>query len=262
VVDDAAQGFGGTFADRPCGGHGDFGITSFSKGKGLSTFEGGALLSSDLEFIDRAGRLLREENQRPYSAVSMAFRSAGFAVFQRPRLYALVHWLPMLELGRSVFDPGFGVGVLTGFQAALGLEALAGSSAVVDARRCRAERYRQLLGRMAGLTLPRPQPEAEPAWTRFPLLIGDQARRSAILTRLTRAGLGASASYPEALSSLQELRPYLADCSPGGCPGATRLARTIVTLPTHPSVRPEDQERIRDIISRALDGFVPGNEGA
>jgi dTDP-4-amino-4,6-dideoxygalactose transaminase len=248
VVDDAAQSFGGEIDGRPCGGHGDFGVTSFSKGKGLSTFEGGAILSSNAGLLDKVATLLAEETERPYGAMAMIVRSAGYAAFQRPRLYGLVHRISMLELGRSVFDPTFGIGTFTEFQAALGLEALARSTNVVNARRNRAAGYQALLEDVPGLKMPRVHHRAKPAWTRFPLLLDDPDRRQALLAKLTEQGLGASASYPEALGSLHELQPYFSDSSSGCYPGAQRIARTIITLPTHSAVLAAEQERIRDIL--------------
>lgn len=259
VVDDAAQCFGGKTSGQVCGSGGDFGITSFSKGKGLSTFEGGALLSSNAEILDRAGTLLARETVRPYSPASVALGSAGFAVFQRPRLYSLVHRIPMLGLGRSVFDPGFGMGPLGRFQAVLGIEALARADEMIEARRIRADRYRRTLEGIPGLRLPGVHASAVPAWTRFPVLLQDETRRPVLLARLAEKGLGASASYPQALSCLPELVPHLAD-GVACCPGAERVARAILTLPTHPAVRPEDQERIAEVFGNTT--VLPPRGGA
>ena len=252
VVDDAAQCFGGEISGRPCGSQGDFGITSFSKGKGLSTFEGGALLSSKAEIVERARGLLASERSRPYGSASVALLSAGFALFQRPRLYGLVHRIPMLGIGRSTFDPGFGAGPLTRFQGVLGVEALARADEMILARRVRADRYRRALDGVAGIELPRLHAEAVAAWTRFPVMIDNEVKRTAILARLAETGLGASASYPQALTQLAALAPHLAD-RVAACPGAERVARGIVTLPTHPAVRPEDQTRIGEILAAGTD---------
>jgi dTDP-4-amino-4,6-dideoxygalactose transaminase len=247
VVDDAAQGFGGSIAGAVCGSQGDFGITSFSKGKGLSTFEGGALLSSDRDLLERAQQEFATERERPYGTASMAVRSMGFAVFQRPRLYGLVHRIPLLGLGRSVFDPGFAIGPLTAFQGGLGLEALRRADDVIAARRARAARYKAALEHVPAMHLPQAHPEAVPAWTRFPVLIGDAARRRDRLAQLAATGLGASASYPAALSQLKELWPHLTRRD--RCPGAEHIAAAIVTLPTHPAVTTGDQARIAGILA-------------
>jgi hypothetical protein len=52
------------------------------------------------------------------------------------------------------------------------------------------------------------------------------------VTALDRAGIGATTSYPLSLADVPEViaRVPVADRD---CPGARRIARTIVTLPTH-----------------------------
>ena len=84
-------------------------------------------------------------------------------------------------------------------------------------------------------------PDAVPGYLRLPVLLphgidGFHSVRRAKALGLTRG-------YPISLTELEPLGPFQAD-PPIPCPGAERLVRGLVTLPTHSLVRGEDRERI------------------
>jgi len=247
VVDDAAQCFGAALDGRACGSLGHCGITSFGRGKSLSTYEGGALFTKDAALAQRARSFLPRGSPGPAVRFGLALKSLGYSVFQHPRLYAWIVRLPGLGLGRTVFDPAFELRGITLLQAALGSDALERFDDVAQARNQRAARYLRDLAGSSDLRLPRVADGAQPVWTRFPLLVPDRARRAAILDASSSEGLGVSASYPAALSSLEALRPHLAEDNVA-CPGAEWIAQAVITLPTHPAVRPEHQDRILHLL--------------
>ena len=250
VIDDAAQCFGAAADGRPCGSEGDFGVSSFGRGKGLSTYEGGALVSSDPDGIRSARAMLAAEPAGRVGSVSVALKAAGYSIFQRPRMYGLLRGIPSLKLGASVFDPGFEVAPMGRFQAALGLEALAIVDRVIAAQRQRAAFYLTRLPAITGLSTPRVAEASHPAWLRFPVLGADRGMRDRLFASTSTAGLGVSVSYPRALTQLPQLASELAD-GPMSCPGAEKVAGTILTLPTHAAVRVEDQERILELAAAA-----------
>src|SRR5690348_2222009 len=64
VVEDAAQCFAATYADRPLGGFGDLGCLSFHETKNIVSGEGGALIVNNPEFIDRANYIREKGTNR------------------------------------------------------------------------------------------------------------------------------------------------------------------------------------------------------
>ena len=60
VVEDAAQGFGSYYNDKPLGTIGDFGCFSFHETKNYSMGEGGAILFDNDEYLEKA-EILREK---------------------------------------------------------------------------------------------------------------------------------------------------------------------------------------------------------
>jgi dTDP-4-amino-4,6-dideoxygalactose transaminase len=54
VIEDAAEALGSRYKDKPLGGFGDFGILSFNGNKIITTSGGGALLSDNGDWIEKA----------------------------------------------------------------------------------------------------------------------------------------------------------------------------------------------------------------
>jgi dTDP-4-amino-4,6-dideoxygalactose transaminase len=54
VIEDAAEALGSNIHGKPCGSFGEFGVLSFNGNKIITTSGGGALLSNNIEMIERA----------------------------------------------------------------------------------------------------------------------------------------------------------------------------------------------------------------
>lgn len=67
IIEDAAESLGSKYFDKPCGSFGNFGVLSFNGNKIITTSGGGALLSNDLELIDKAKFLATQaRDNAPY----------------------------------------------------------------------------------------------------------------------------------------------------------------------------------------------------
>lgn len=95
VVDDAAQALGATNGGKPVGTGGHWGILSFGNGKVCTGTGGGALLSADPSFLDRADRM-PHVRPRPLDA---AARALSTLVWRRWRRWTL----PVLVAGNRLF---------------------------------------------------------------------------------------------------------------------------------------------------------------
>lgn len=54
IIEDAAESLGSKYFDKPCGSFGNFGVLSFNGNKIITTSGGGALLSNNIELIEKA----------------------------------------------------------------------------------------------------------------------------------------------------------------------------------------------------------------
>ena len=67
IIEDAAESLGSKYFDKPCGSFGNFGVLSFNGNKIITTSVGGALLSNDIELIEKAKFLATQaRDDAPY----------------------------------------------------------------------------------------------------------------------------------------------------------------------------------------------------
>jgi hypothetical protein len=165
----------------------------------------------------------------------------------RPGLYGVPARIPALGLGETHYrEPRVPVGI-SAFSAAL---AVATAESSEREREVRAEVAQALteaierLGMGEDVTLIRPVQGARPGYLRLPVLLR-HARR---LPKARARALGIAWGYPRPLPELGPIA-RLRTGGFGAYPGARRLARELVTLPTHRFITPTARDRIVDLIA-------------
>ena len=240
VVDDAAQALAGEAPDGRAGARGDVGLLSFGRGKPLSGLGGGALTWP------------RQPIACPAPATPGPARRAAqlrallYDVALRPGVFRWLAALPGLHIGETLFDPNFRRGPIDGASLVLAAARLPHVETLGAQRAARAEELAAALRartRFLPLTAPAGTRAVHP---RLAVLAPDAATRVDALTRLARAGLGASAFYPSALGDLRALRPHL--CGPAQQPGAADFAARVFTLPTHAGASEAVREKIAELL--------------
>jgi hypothetical protein len=104
LIDDAAQSLGARVDGRSSGTFGDAGIFSFDKGKNITSFQGGVIITNSDEI---AAALDREFSLLPKSTliytVSNAAKLLAYALLLHPKRYWITQHLPFLGLGRTEY---------------------------------------------------------------------------------------------------------------------------------------------------------------
>ena len=240
LLDDAAQCMGGRADGRFAGTFGDAGLFSLDKGKNITTIEGGIIVTRYDEMADA----LREETAKlPASVLSRniatSLKLILYSVFLKPRLYWIPNRLPFLGLGSTVYSEEYAVEKYQGFLSGLGLKLLGRLREINQVRINNAEFLMKGLEGAPGLAIPSSCASSSPVFLRFPVRILDEERRNRCIGELNRLGISASSSYPGAVNDIPEVRAHLRD-EETHLPGGRTLAKQIITLPTHPYVRPND----------------------
>ena len=250
VLDDAAQCLGGRVEGRFAGTFGDAGIFSLDKGKNITTIEGGIIVTR----FDEVADALREETARlPVSDLSKNITTflkiILYSVFLKPGLYWIPNRLPFLGLGSTIYTEEYAVEKYQDFLAGLGIRLLDRLREINQIRIGNAEFLRKELEGTHCLALTTLCENASPVYLRFPIRIPDGGRRMRCIAEMNRAGISASPSYPGAVNDIPEIRRGLRS-DEASLPDGRTLAREIVTLPTHPYVRPDDLVTMIDILRR------------
>jgi perosamine synthetase len=251
VVDDAAQCLGASIGGRPSGTWGDVGLYSFDKGKNVTSIDGGVLVTDSepiAEAIAQQTCGLRECTAGESAAHLV--KLVVYAALLHPRRYWLPNSLPFLGLGTTAYRTDYPLARYDEWMAPLGHRLFARLDAITAQRRANAERYGKLLPWGPKLQAIAPRQGVEPAYLRYPVLIHPEYR-DAVLEALRENGIGATASYPTAVSDVPQLQSVLPD-EDREAGGGRDVARRILTLPTHGYVTEQDQSRIADLVASVL----------
>ena len=236
LIEDAAQGAGGTYRGRPLGASGSLGVLSFGRGKGMTGGRGGVLLANDgagTAVLNQLAATLLPGRR----GMSELLALMGQWLLGRPGLYGVPASLPYLRLGETVYHPPHAAcGASNVCRGVLDVTCRL-DAAEIAARRRNAMRLIEAVSRSDSLAAPTPVDGAVPGYLRFPLLEDGGARRAC---RLPPArALGIVAGYPRALVDLAGFRTRILNLD-REFPGARSLAGRLVTLPTHSRLTESD----------------------
>ena len=211
VLEDAAQGFGGTFNGRRAGTLAEIGCTSFFPAKPLGCYgDGGALFTSD----DSLASLFR----------SIRVHGQGIDRYENVRLGL--------------------TGRLDAMQAAVLIPKLSVFPDELNARQRVASAYEKMIS-SSGLELITPKvPEGYfSAWAQYSVLAPDQIARRRILDQLKVAGVPTMIYYSKPLH-LQKALSNLG-YKKGDFPVSEEVSQRIFSLPMHPYL---DEKTIYSIV--------------
>jgi dTDP-4-amino-4,6-dideoxygalactose transaminase len=235
LIEDAAQHAGGGVQGQQAGSLADWGILSFGRGKGINAGGGGALIVSD--------RVLGTPARRELSMI-LSIRPRGGAellkafaaqVLTSPQLYSGVRRLPWLRIGETQYSSLRRITSASAATSAMLPDALRAEPEAMAARRNRAAWYRSQLADLPSVHFTLLNGDEQDGSLRYPIrwqgarapiLSGDLLEQSGL------AALGVVRSYPRTLLEYGELRQSIIN-GKDVFPGASELAKSLITLPTH-----------------------------
>jgi len=227
VVEDAAHAIGTEYKGKRLGSFGDIQVFSFHPNKNMTTGEGGCVVTQDEELARKVGLLRfhgidRESWNR--------FSKAGSQHYE-------------------IVLPGYKYNMMD-LQAALGLHQITELDGFIARRTELAERYQEVLGDWAQLTLPKaPEFGHRHAWHLYTPLINEAAAgmdRDEFMQKMKDRNIGTGLHYRAA-----HLYPYYRDqfgFKQGDFPYAESAGDRIVSLPLFPSMTDADHDRVLDVM--------------
>jgi dTDP-4-amino-4,6-dideoxygalactose transaminase len=211
VIADSAQGFGGSYHGRITGSIADITTTSFFPAKPLGCYgDGGALFTDD----QRLAGLLD----------SYRFHGKGSHKYSNERIGM-----------NSRLDT---------LQAAILVEKLVVYPDEIEKRQAVAQRYTSALSNRHETPY---MPEGLiSVWAQYTLKIRSSGERDALQARAKAAGIPTVVYYPVPLHRQNAYKAFPAD--PSGLGVSEDLAGRVVSLPMHPYLQPDVQQRIIDAV--------------
>jgi perosamine synthetase len=239
VIEDAAQGLGGMSEDARLGTIGDVGFFSLGRGKNV-TCGGGGVIVTNAETVGRAIDSIVKtlpKNGAAHAAKAWLMLLV-LSVFMSPRLYWFPAGLPFLRLGETIFPETFAIRRLSNLEKRI-LRGWRSRLARLDETRRRHSRFYAGVAHGASY-------DPTVAYLRFPVRISRNARTRLLGDDGRR--LGITGMYPTSIARIPQLSGRL---EPTEFPEADALAATLVTLPTHPLVTPQDRDAIAALLNQA-----------
>lgn len=224
LIDDCAQGWGGTIDGRMTGTFGDITTTSFFPAKPLGCYgDGGAIFTDD----DAMAALL--DSLRVHGKGTEKYDNARVGTNSR----------------------------LDTLQAAILLEKLAIYAEELDARDAVAARYTAALHNR--FRTPHVPGGYRSIWAQYTLCAGSEGERAEAMDRLKRAGIPSVIYYPRPLHTQSAYTDFPRD--PEGLALSEDLARRVFSLPMHPYLTDAAMNRVVAALSGA-DAPVDLSDGA
>jgi len=244
LIDDAAQALGASYNDRPAGSFGSAGFYSLDRGKNLSTYAGGVLVS-DNDRIAKEITSFYDSLKTPSVVfeISLLVKMFLYGLLLRPRLYWFPSALPFLRLGETVYDDSFKMEKLSRLQIAAGAVLFSRFDKFNAIRRENSRRLAGPLTKDGRYSIPGFATENCPAYLRLPVLAENKSAREKMIQMLGQKGITASTMYPDIVSSIPDIKEHLA-IHENDFPGALQVVEKLLTLPTHYYLRKRDIETI------------------
>lgn len=220
IIEDAAQSFGARYRGRPAGSLGRIATTSFFPSKPLGCYgDGGACFTDD----DHLAMLLRS-----IRAHGQAQRYYHVRVGVNARLDTLQAAILLAKL--EVFDDEIAL------------------------RDAAAQRYHALIAEAAldrhGIVIPLISEGQNSVWAQYTIRT---PRRAEVMKKMAEAGVPTTIHYPRALHQ-QEVFAETASV-PASVPHSERAADEVLSLPMHPYLVAEDQQRVVNALLSAVESL-------
>lgn len=220
-------------------------LAELAQAEGLSLIEDAAQSLGAQYQGRRAGALAPLAATSFYPAKPLgAYGEAGMVFSVEAELDAVMRSLSRHGMGQQAYEHRR-VGLnarLDTLQAAVLLAKLDIFAEELALRQEVAGRYTQMLAGLEAVRTPTVPEGCTPAWAQYSLLAADPGARQGLRDRLAAAGVPTAVHYPKPLHLQEAYAPL--GYVPGDFPVAEYTSERIFSLPMHPYLKAQDQERI------------------
>lgn len=257
IIEDCAQSLGARYKNKKVGTLGDFSFFSLCRGKGLTIYEGGVIVTKEAKFTAVIEETIqRLANKDPISESLKILELFGYWLFYRPQLFWLVFRIPQIfwtwrkqpvKAASEHYTIDFPLHKVSSLRRKIGHLTFARLEEEIHKQRQKVADYLQLLGDVPGITLITKPGESHSNYPYITLLFDDPSRRNRAIEALRNAGLGISQIYLTAITDYDYLKDII-QCQ--DAPNARYLAERHITLPTSTFLRKADLDRIAERIKK------------
>lgn len=259
IVEDCAQSMGAEYKGKKVGLLGSFGFFSLGRGKGMTTYSGGIIITNEEKYPQLISTELDSLSQRnSISNFLDIVKLLGYIVFFHPRLFFYVKWVSELywrirnlplHAENEYHRIDFKVKTLSGFQRGVGCSLLKRLDDSIEGRRRKGKYLTDCLEGVNGVRVLKEVSGSKSTYLLLPIIFEDPKKCEKVFRALKQKGLGASKLYTGSINQYE----YLNKIIPGGnFPNAESIAKRTLTLPTHSYVTQSDMDKMINVIEKII----------
>lgn len=251
TVEDCAQSLGAVYRGRKAGTLGDFSFFSLARGKGLTIYEGGVILTNKNEYVASLDQKIKQLVKNNFFLEVLRFLELiGYWIFYRPRFFWFVFILPQifwnlqglpLKACLEYYTADFPVHRVSAIRKLIGHFGFKRLEAEIEKQRQKANYYTEALKNMPGLKIINESPQTKSNYPYLTVIFDDTRQRNQFFKASSGWGLGISQVYALAITDYDYLKPILPDKK---YLSARNLAQNSLTLSTNTYLRQEDLAKI------------------
>lgn len=250
LIDDAAQSMGSKLHETASGCLGDIGFYSFGRGKNISTYSGGVIVTSNKSLATNIAKMLENAPKPIFIDEALAFlKMLIYSVFLKPCFYWIPSSLPFLGIGKTVFDTNINPMPLSLIQKCAGTLLLDKLDTFNSMRKINAKNLIEAIIQTGDYVIPGFSRGNDHAYIRLPVLCKTKIERDNLLVRLNRNGISSSGMYPTTIRKIRGIEKHLLS-SESYYPGAESVVDRLLTLPVHPMLKENDLAKIINIMTK------------
>lgn len=261
TIEDCAHALGAEYKGRKTGTLGDFSFFSLARGKGLTIYEGGVLVSNKKQYSPVIEETVKRLVRKNYlSELLKICELVGYWIFYRPLLFWFVFKLPQVfwkQKGNEArafgeeYDTDFDYYEVSFLRKLMGHLCFYRLEKEIDSQRQKAFYYIKNLSGIAGLQIIQENSGTKAVYPFVTLIFDDTAKRNLILKTLDTYGIGISIVYVNAICDYDYLKNVVSFTS---CENARNLSSRQLTLSTSAFLKDKDLELIVGTIKKVMNG--------
>jgi len=255
VIEDCAQSLGALYKGKKVGTLGDFSFFSLCRGKGLTIYEGGVVITNKKEFAVLVDNTIQELVKDDFLSESLLILELfGYWIFYRPLLFWFVFRLPQifwnwrgqkLKAVMEYFDIDFPVHKVSKIRQLMGHANFYRLEKEIDKQRQKASFYIEKLKNIKGVKVIEESVDCKATYPYLTLIFDDPEKRERALKIFEDSGLGVSQVYALAITDYDYLKHIIVNKN---CTNARYLAKRELTLSTSTFLSYKDLNSILRII--------------
>jgi len=251
VIEDCAQSLGAEYKGRKAGTLSDFSFFSLCRGKGLTIYEGGVIVTNKTGLMPALGKKINPIIKKGlFSEAIKIFEVFGYYLFYRPELFWFIFRLPQIyweKRGQPLkamieyFSSDFPTHDVSKFRKRIGDAQFSRLDKEVEKQRQKALYYIENLKNIKGLNLITESTQDKASYPYLTLVFDEPSKRKKAAEILKKTGLGISQIYCFAITDYDYLKGITGNKL---MPNARSLAQRHLTLSTSTFLKKSELDKV------------------